>query len=212
MVIGLIVPVLNNFKGFAEMMHSVDVDIHPIIFDNWTDNHGVSIAWNAGLEKAIDLGLETVAFVNDDVVFPPGTLDKLIESSVDCDLVSGVNHDDAESGLYYDGFPDYSCFLVKPQEFVEKFGWFDENFSPAYFEDNDMHYRIKVAGGKSALRLDARFHHVGSVTQYAVAGGVVNSEMFEMNRTYYVQKWGGQPREERFLTPFNDPSKTHKDW
>lgn len=212
MAIGLIVPVLNNFKGFTELIESVDIDIRPIIIDNWNDNLGVSIGWNMGVAKAIELGLDTVAIVNDDVVLAPGTLDKLVESSVDCDLVSGVNHDDTGAGLFYDGFPDYSCFVIKPREFVEKFGLFDETFTPAYFEDNDMHYRIKVAGGKSALRLDARIYHKGSVTQFSMHGGVVTSPMFEENRAYYISKWGGQPREERFTTPFNDPNKTHKDW
>src|ERR1044072_1527285 len=198
MAIGLIVPVLSNFFGFTKMIESVDVDIRPIIIDNWEDNLGVSIGWNNGIAKAIELGLDTVCVVNDDVTFAPGALDKLVESSVDCDLVSGVNHDDEQSGLYFGGFPDYSAFVIKPKSFVEKFGLFDETFSPAFFEDNDMHYRIKLAGGKAALRLDARIYHVGSVTQFSVTDGVVTNQMFEENRAYYISKWGGQPREERF--------------
>lgn len=211
MVVGLIVPVMKNFKGLTELMHSVDMPVLPLIQDNWTENHGVSKAWNAGIRQAIEQGCEAVVIANDDLTLAPGTLGKLVVSLDEADLISGVNHEDAQSGVYLSDFPDYACFAIEPEKFTDKFGWFDENFSPAYFEDNDMAYRIKVANGMQGLRLDASIHHKGSVTQN-MDGGVVSSEMFERNRAYFVSKWGGWPRDEQWVYPYNDENLTYKDW
>jgi GT2 family glycosyltransferase len=210
--IGLVGPVIVNFKGFTELIKSVDRPVTPYIMDNWTENHGVSKGWNEGIWRGITQDVLIIA--NDDVIFHPGTIDKLVESAYDVDLVSVVATDTGQEGLHFEGFPDFCCYAIRPRDFVEKFGWFDENFSPAYFEDNDMHYRIKLAGGKSAMRLDAQVDHGGSTTQFwhGEDKRVVSHNMFESNRNYFVRKWGGRPREEIFTRPFNDESKSIKDW
>lgn len=205
--VGLIVPVYKNFPGFAELIASVDIPVTPLIIPNWNENIGVSAGWNRGLRWAINLGLDAAFICNDDVVFEPATMTKmLIGISEGYDLVSGFNtrdetYDHLEKVEYIDS-PDYACFAVDPISFVNKFGWFDENFSPAYFEDNDMHYRIKLAGGTDKKRTDAPFFHKGSVTQNWGGGQVVTSPMFEKNREYYRTKWGGVPDEETFTIPF----------
>lgn len=209
MDIGLVVPVLNNFTGFAQLINSVDERVQPIVLDNWNGNRGVAASWNEGIRRGWHN--EALIIVNDDVAFYPGTIEKLaysIRSHKDVDLISAIESDTGETGLHYDGKPDFCCFVIRPIEFVDKFGWFDENFTPAYFEDNDMHYRIIAGGGTDALRLDARVSHGGSVTQFKGKGRdsedrVVSHERFRLNRMYYVGKWGGPPGEEIFTTPFN---------
>ena len=214
MTIGLIVPVYKNFKGFAELMASVDYPIIPIIIPNWANNIGVSKAWNKGLSIAIDLGLDKAIVSNDDVTFRRGTIQKLVDGLNHYDLVTDVNdrdgfNHDREEYIYS---PDYACFAVRPTQFVDRAGWFDESFSPAYFEDNDMAYRAKLAGMSQRCRLDAPMLHAGSITQNWEGVPHVTSEMFEKNKAYYVAKWGSTPRQEIFLTPFNNPTKTFKDW
>jgi GT2 family glycosyltransferase len=209
-VIALIVPVLKNFAGFAELIHSVNREVLPIIIPNWGNNIGVSRGWNQGLYDAIDKEADYAVISNDDVVLRPGTVDKMVIGLNDFDLVSAVNSDN-ESVYGYDEHPDFSCFAVKPKEFIEKFGWFDENFSPAYFEDNDMARRMIVSGGTYRRDLNATMIHRGSVTQN-MDSPIVTSDMFEENRAYYIKKWGGQPGSELYSSPFNDASRTIKDW
>ena len=197
--VGLIVPVYKNFPGFAELMASVDIEVVPIIIDNWRENRGVSKGWNEGLRRAIELKLDAAFIVNDDVVFEAGTMANMLTSLWGHDLVSGY---DTRKGFDNPDSPDFACFLVDPIRFVFKFGWFDERFSPAYFEDNDMAYRVKIGGG-SYLKCDkSPFTHKGSVTQNWGGVQVVSHSMFENNREYYISKWGGQPGEETFTVPF----------
>ena len=212
-MIGMVVPVMVNFKGFTELMRSVDIPVKPIVLDNWVNNVGVSKSWNWGLTHAQDC--EALFIVNDDVTFAPGAMSKMLDAIQDFDLVSAIGGDHDQTGVHEiidNGSPDYAAFVIKPEEFLDKFGLFDENFTPAYFEDNDMRYRIKVSGGRQGIVLDARMYHYGSYTQNHDGQRVVSHQMFEANRDYYVRKWGGTPGEETYINPFNDVSKTLKDW
>lgn len=205
-MIGLVVPVYKNFEGFAALMKSVDREVLPIIIPNWKKNMGVSIGWNIGIKKAIQENCEYALVCNDDIELGPGTIQKLIEGIVDgYDLVTPVSTlepVDTEIAGYKEN-PDFACFMIRPANFVEKFGTFDVEFSPAYFEDNDMAYRIKVGGGRYVCRTDATMVHYGSVTQNWGGEQVVTARMFERNRDYYVSKWGGLPGAETYTIPFN---------
>lgn len=210
-MIALVVPVYKNFAGFANLMASVDQEVVPVIIPNWENNIGVSKGWNAGLLRALNHGADITIISNDDVSLHPGTIRKLSQNIDRFDIISGTNRRDIAEVDGFDEHPDFSLFAVKTRSFVNKFGFFDENFSPAYFEDNDMARRVLVSGGSYGRMLNAGMYHVGSVTQN-MDGPVVTSSMFETNRDYYIRKWGGQPMEEKFTYPFNDESKTIKDW
>lgn len=99
--------------------------------------------------------------------------------------------------------PHFSAFMIN-KECYEKVGLFDEGFKPAYFEDNDYHYRINLAGLKAIVYPPAIFYHFGSRTQNeADPQPITSGAQFDINRAYYVTKWGGVPGEETFTTPFN---------
>jgi hypothetical protein len=203
--IALVVPVYKNFEGFAELMYSVDEVVLPCVQPNWRENVGVSAGWNSGLRYAKAEGCTHALVCNDDIVLEPLTIRKLIDGlNVGFDLISAINARDnkTDDRPRYPETPDFSCFMVNPQTFVDKFGEFDEEFTPAYFEDNDMAYRIKIGGGLYACRTDAGMFHKGSVTQNWGGYPVVTGQMFEKNKEYYKLKWGGMPGAERFLTPF----------
>lgn len=96
--------------------------------------------------------------------------------------------------------PCFSGFMIN-KECWDKVGEFDENFSPAYYEDNDYHYRINLLGLKAIVLPTSMFYHYGSRT---------NAEAFDKpfidssgNHRYYVQKWGGSPGRETYKTSFN---------
>jgi GT2 family glycosyltransferase len=103
--------------------------------------------------------------------------------------------------------------MIDIPQLLSACGTFDENFRPAYFEDNDMRYRIKLSGLKSYIHTEAVAHHYGSQTQYADRNNpVCPPHMFEENRRYYIEKWGGQPGQEVCTTPYGSPNHTIKDW
>jgi GT2 family glycosyltransferase len=80
-------------------------------------------------------------------------------------------------------------------------GQFDEAFYPAYFEDNDYKYRLKLKNVDSQIQtfLDPIIYRNSMSMQKdkALASG------FMKNRDYYIAKWGGRPGEEKFDKPFN---------
>ena len=220
MLIGLVVPVMSNFKGFAELMRSVNDIVLPIVEDNWTVNRGVSKAWNDGILWAAESGCSHVMVANDDVTFTGVEPLRNLAETMDfagLDLITPTDvknvPDVFDSSLGEN--PNFAAFMIRPAEFLEKFGEFDENFKPAYFEDNDMAYRIKVGGGRYANDLRYTIRHEGSVTQFKGQGPgeerVVSHMRFRLNRDYYQAKWGGIPGEEKYSTPFNRGGSI-RDW
>lgn len=217
MDVGLVVPVMSNFKGFAELIRSVDIPVVPYIEDNWNDNCGVSKAWNKQIKRALDDNCDYIFVCNDDTIFAPGTMEKLIEAAPFYDLVSGINTRDfnVTERTEFVTNPDFASFLITPRT-IEKFGWFDETIN-SYFNDNDYAYRIKLGGGHYGARLDAGFYHVGSVTQFkgkdeTTNDRVVSHEEFRALQYRYVSKWGGTPGNETFTNPYANTAKTIKDW
>jgi len=84
-------------------------------------------------------------------------------------------------------------------------GSFDERLYPAYFEDNDYHYRIRLAGMRAITHPPAMFYHYGSRTQNEAGGApLVPGNVFDENRRRYIQKWGGPPGCEQFRKPFGN--------
>lgn len=204
----VVVPVMKNFKGFAELMESIDTPVLPLVIDNWTHNAGVGPAWNRGIVQAAEAGCEYAVIVNDDVVLPSGMIGRLTErltgrrAIVSPTNVTGVCH---PRGL------NFWCFAIKPREFIQQYGLFDENFAPAYYEDDDMAYRVRLAGGVIETIADTAYHQVMG-TQSMDSVPVVGYDVWDKNEKYYAEKWGGSGGNEKFRTPFNDPDKTIKDW
>jgi len=209
------VPVMSNFKGFAELVHSLNgSDVQFMVEDNWNENIGVSKAWNRFMLMANYRRFDLLLICNDDITWRGNSFGNLLTAwavrPTDVILMTGVAHDVTQG--FHDA-PDYSCFLFNPAEMLNTVGLFDENFSPAYFEDNDSHYRIKLANKRAVCYSAARVDHKGSQTQNANPNSpIVTSQMFEKNRDYYKRKWGGIPGEEQWTAPFNNTERNLKNW
>lgn len=136
-----------------------------------------------------------------DIAFLPGSLalmDGTAEKNPDAAIVFG------------DG---YNVFLMMPLG-IEKVGYFDENFYPAYYEDCD-HWRRGVLAGVKLVGVDGfkRLHGestdpgdsskgsntVRSNQEYLRKNGITMQNNWE----YYVRKWGGAPAKETYPTPYN---------
>ncbi len=103
--------------------------------------------------------------------------------------------------------PNFSAFMLS-RECWDTVGEMDEAFAPAYFEDNDYHYRIQLSGMEAITHAPALFFHFASGTQREANGdgsSLVSHGMFENNKATYVRKWGGMPGHETFKTPYDNP-------
>jgi GT2 family glycosyltransferase len=105
-------------------------------------------------------------------------------------------------------YPNFSCFLIH-RSYFDLVGTFDENFIPAWYEDNDAHRRINLLGFKAITTTKAPMVHFGGVST-----SLVDNPDSSVSREYYIKKWGGipHPAKEIFTTPYNDPSLTPKEW
>lgn len=215
-----IMPCLNRFDMFTETMETVDTPIHPIVIDCWRNNRGVSGAWNEGMKKALDLGYSYALISNDDLKYPPGAIRELYDTAVKTRAATvspnQVRLPIRQRSYEPDGLregADFFCFVINIPKVVKHAGWFDQQFYPAYFEDNDMHRRIQLAGLKSYIRTDIDVIHEGSMTQkFDRHNPNVTMEKFEAHKGYFRKKWGGGPGQEVYETPFNEPDLTVRDW
>ena len=146
-------------------------------------NLGVSAAWN----HIITTQDEPLIMVCDDITFHADTIRVLVEA--------------------YNAHPEISFFSVYMQRraLLERIGGYDEAFWPAYFEDNDYVYRMRLAGVLHMAVPDIGYNHVGSATLRSFNENEMREHHSRFNglRDHYVRKWGGQPGCERFTVPFN---------
>lgn len=202
-------------------------------------NWGVQRSWNYGIQDSFDNGCEYVLICNNDILLHPDCIDRLVErfrmaegnlqydadtSKLDPKIVMITAMDARGECAYPEKLfdlksadkgevgesegPNFSAYMIN-RRCWEEVGKFDEGFFPAYFEDNDYHYRIKLAGLKAIVYPPALFFHYGSRTQNE-SGDIplVPGSLFEKNRSYFIRKWGGVPGNEAFTHPYNDEDKS----
>ena len=214
MKLALIVPVLNRFDLFTHLIRSVDFPVRPYIIDNWNNNRGVAAAWNEGMLAAQQDGYQYAIISNDDAAFEPGAIERLYSNMIRTGAIfmsANPNGNVPRQGVIEGA--DFFCFMIDIPQLIKCCGLFDENFQPAYFEDNDMHYRIILSGKKTYMDTESIAIHHGSSTQYLDRNNpVVPPHQFENNRRYFAEKWGGVPGQEVCTTPYGSPNHTIRDW
>jgi len=182
------------------------------------ENKGVDGGWNQGIQIARNtLAFPYYAVLNNDIILQDDTLAKMMAvlDQPNIALSTAFNTNDktqTPADFFYKkpakefeltDAPDFSCFMLK-KETIDKIGYFDENYYPAYFEDNDYHYRIRLAGQRAVKISNALYFHYGSQT---IKDGPdikrLSDSRFLINQAYFVKKWGGLPGQEIYKTPFN---------
>jgi len=199
------------------------------IVTKYNDNVGVQRAWNNAIDLGFKEGYDYILIANNDVLFHKNAIKVLAErldkkdettvlvSSLDLRMECGVpteifdKGDNDKQGLEESPHPNFSSFMIN-RKLIEKVGYFDEGFFPAYYEDNDMHYRIQKAGLVALCCPMSMFYHFASKTQTQDGhpGGFTKPEQFAGSKAYFVKKWGGFPGKEIYNKPFNDENKTIK--
>jgi len=134
-------------------------------------------------------------FSNDDIIVHDGCIQ------------NAINAIEGNDNLLYFGYKDaFSWFILKRKAFLEV-GYFDMNFAPIYFDDNDYAYRLKLIGVEPVVLYQCTFDHLhggsASLKAYSPAEMEDHHRRFNKNKDYYISKWGGIPTEEKYTVPFN---------
>jgi GT2 family glycosyltransferase len=93
------------------------------------------------------------------------------------------------------------CVFIMPKSTYQMNGEFDEQFYPAYCEDNDYVYRLKLKGHlvfkTPALLPQLHRESMTLEMDYTIATA------YHENKERYMEKWGGAPDFEVFKKPYN---------
>jgi GT2 family glycosyltransferase len=193
MLPNLIVPVLNRYDLLQRMLDSIDYPIRDLlIIDNGVGvdalhfpdfvlrSHYLHLPANLGVAGSWNLGMKSFPhddaffFASNDVVFKPGSLQRLQDARSDEITLS-------------EDFPFWQVFSFG-YEALRRLGLFDENLHPAYFEDNDMIRRAEHHG-INIRQISIPTHHDNSSTLHSDDNfRKRNNDTFVSNRNYFEAK------------------------
>lgn len=149
-------------------------------------NLGVSASWNALCDE-IYKEHDYAMILNDDIYI--GRKEWEIEN-----LLLNYKSD------FYVSTQDWCAFIL-PKKTYQKVGKFDENIYPAYYEDNDYHYRMKLMAC-TYMKIPFLNPFVYQASQ-TIHKDPSLKEFISKNKQYYIDKWGGEPNKETYKKPFN---------
>lgn len=182
-----------------------------------SENFGVSKSWNQMLTEAflanekykgINTSSSIIFFDRDikDYVWP--TFENVLV--LNDDIYLGKTEEQIINFIDNNEFSlatttlTWCAFIISKKTFLEV-GPFDEAIFPAYFEDNDYAYRLKLAG------ITHSCYEFLNPETFINSGSIAKDPSlnlnFEKNRKYFISKWGGEPGKETFLQPFNSNIK-----
>lgn len=158
---------------------------------------------------------ELLWLLNDDTLVMAGAADGLVETLASLPAASAVgslllNPDgsvqEAGSIVRQDGTADSNCgtdpldsanryrheadfcsaasLMLRRADF-EALGGYDETFAPAYYEDTDLAFRLRAAGGSVVVQPASRVVHLGGGSH----GHSQAMRLIERNRHAFVEKW-----------------------
>ena len=150
-------------------------------------NVGVSGSWNLLCQTLFAKGYTHVALLNDDIIWRK-TADEI------------EDYIDANPNDFYLGLGTW-CLFVIPLTTWENVGKFDEQFFPAYFEDNDYCLRMRLEGLKRDM--SPFFNPEVFRNSQTIAKDPSLNTNFDRNRNLFIEKWGGSPGQETYKSPYN---------
>lgn len=151
-------------------------------------NLNVSGSWNLIMDYAKKVNATHVLMLNDDIY--------LGKTELEIQTILRLWGD----APFFNSEMNWCSFIMSLDGF-EKVGKFDDNLFPNYFNDNDIFYRMKM------LNMDmiytAMLNPVIFRNSMTIAKDPTLNTKFSEYRQNYINKWGGLPAEETFITPFN---------
>lgn len=200
-MINVCVPVLRRYDllhNLAESLAPSTVPYHLYVIDNGQNEEKVREALNGykssiyipaqrmGVAESwnwfIDNVPEERIISNDDIVFAPDSLEKMVAAPED---------------LAWSKEAGFSCFLIRDR-CVRKVGVFDESISPGYgyYEDCDYAQRVNGRGTKPSLvpcgDVVCGVEHLKSKTLEVAtpAEMLEHHQRFWIAQQNYMKKWG----------------------
>jgi hypothetical protein len=183
----------NSPEGDTRSMNipkGIEVEYHP-------ENLGTSMSWNLGLMR----GAKWTLILSVSARFGDGGLTKYIDRAQhwanDFGFLSPIGG---------------HCHVIGRQ-MVREVGLFDGAIFPAYKEDSDLGYRLRLS-----LDLEGAIPHFRPEGLYIIGSAVtVRSAPWLDQRIperveYYERKWGASEGKEIYKTPFNDPNNSIAYW
>lgn len=179
---------------------------------------------NFGANYFLDKGFDYVLVLNNDIVLHADAITRLVErfekggvGMVTCLDVTGECEGKPEKLAPLSSkekevcletpHPCFSAFMFN-KECWNTVGEFDELFAPAYYEDNDYHYRMELAGLLAVTYPPSMFFHYGSRTHMEALGRPMADS--SNNHHSFIRKWGGNPKHEVYTHPYNNTAYSIK--
>jgi GT2 family glycosyltransferase len=149
-------------------------------------NIGVAASWNLLCDKIFKEN-DYAIILNDDIYL--GRKDWEID-----DLLKNYKR------AFYCCTQDFASFII-PKGTYKRIGQFDDVFYPAYYEDNDYEYRLKL-WGLQPFRIPFLNPFLYATSQTLEKEPTLK-KMTDLNKQRYIDKWGGEPKREKFKKPYN---------
>lgn len=204
MKLGIVTATVGYWAGVQRLVESFykfsEFENEFFIVPNLHKERSVSAAWNFGISQALDAGCEYIIVANDDsYVANEEAIPAMLRHMWDNNLWIVRTYYRA-SDEYLKGFH----FFLIHKDIVDKVGYFDETFWPAYFEDDDYHYRCMLIDPSKTDKILVNVPHEKSVTLKSMSKEE-REEMYKLmeeNEVRYSNKWGGPPDHERWTMPY----------
>lgn len=177
-----------------------------VVFNTPRHNLGVAASWNVGIHQMYEASNDWLVICSAAVRFGPAGGEDFLRELVDWDTGRFERHGicalEADGGLGWH-------LIAFHRSVFERVGYFDENFWPAYHEDNDFSYRIQLAYDVDSrapdfvgplwpkVAVDARLDQVA----HGIKRGGVTVDLVALEQ-YYARKWGGTSTNETLTSPF----------
>lgn len=150
----------------------------------------VASAWNIAMRVS---RAPWVVLMNDDALPPPDVFGALLAAAVADPTAGIVSPVEGQR---------FMLFLLRRAAW-ENVGPFDEGFIPAYFEDNDYHRRLTLAGwGSPVVPMHVEHAESATVRSFTPAEQRRHHGRFAANMARYRAKWGGLPGRETLDRPW----------
>lgn len=177
-----------------------------LVVDNTVQNRGVAASWNMGARKVLAQHRDWLVICSAAMRFAGRGIHSFTDQ-----LAAHKDADAVEAAC------DLGWHLIAiPFRTLDKVGLFDENFFPAYMEDLDYGYRIRVACGidyvpgvESWPKVPVAAHLESAAHGIQLAG--VRGDGAQQ-AAYFAAKWGGPSGQEKFVRPFDMPDPTWIGW
>lgn len=152
------------------------------------ENRGFSIACNQGAARADG---DVFLFLNNDILIKGDYLTPLEKALADNpNSLAGPQKADFDTGWNVFGGKIISYLigwcLAIPKSIFETLGGFDEQFSPAYYEDVDLCYNA-LQNGIDLKQIWVPLQHLGEQSGDQLAD---KRKITEANRIKFAKKWG----------------------